>query len=100
MHYEVKQGAGRAEVALSGQLTFTDAPKFPQVLEQIVSRGKDGCDINLGNLEFIDSTGMSLLVYVYDAVRADRLDITLRNVKGAVRDALCRAGFDTLFSLG
>ena len=100
MQYEVKQGAGRAEVAMAGRLTYSDAPQFAQVLEQIVSRGKAGCDINLNDLDYIDSTGMSLFVYVYDAAKSEALDIRMLNVKGAVREALCRAGFDTLFPLG
>ena len=100
MQYEMSEGSGRARVALSGRLTFSDAPKFPQVLDLIVSRGKAGCDIDLASLDFIDSTGMSLFVYVYDAIKAGGLDIGLRNVRGVVREALCRAGFDTLFSLG
>ena len=100
MQYHVKEGPGRAGVALSGRLTFSDAPQFAKVLDLIVSRGLGGCDIDLAGLDFIDSTGMSLFVYVYDAAKADALDITLANVKGTVRDALCRAGFDTLFPLG
>ena len=101
MQYELTEGtAGRARVTLSGRLTFSDAPKFAKVLDLIVSRGKKGCDIDLIGLDFIDSTGMSLFVYVYDAVKAEELDIAVRNVKGVVREALCRAGFDTLFALG
>ena len=100
MEYHVKDGAGRANVALSGRLTFSDAPQFSKVLDEIVKRGAAGCDIDLVGLEFIDSTGMSLFVYVYDAAKAEALDIRMLNVKGSVREALCRAGFDTLFPLG
>jgi len=100
MEYHVKDGAGRGNVALSGRLTFSDAPQFSKVLDVIVKRGAAGCDIDLAGLDFIDSTGMSLFVYVYDAAKSEALDIRMLNVKGAVREALCRAGFDTLFPLG
>ena len=70
------------------------------VASSAMACGAAGCDIDLVGLEFIDSTGMSLFVYVYDAAKAEALDIRMLNVKGSVREALCRAGFDTLFPLG
>ena len=54
-------------------------------------------EIDLAELAFIDSTGMSLFVHVYDDAQACALKVIVRNAKGMVSDTLRRASFDTLF---
>ena len=97
MRYVLKQGGDRTVVAMSGRLTFSDSPIFPKVLEDIASRGGAGCDVDLTDLDAIDSTGLSLFIHIYDATKAKAIPVALRHARGTVREALCRAGFDTLF---
>jgi anti-anti-sigma factor len=96
MQYATKRNGGRVEVAVSGRLTFADAPQFPQFLDQ-VTKGATVCEIDLAGLDFIDSTGMSLFVHVYDAAQETGFKVVVRNVKGVVAETLRRASFDTLF---
>lgn len=98
MQYTVRQSENALEIAISGQLTFTDAGQFPKVLAELnVSASR--WEFDLSGLEFIDSTGMSLFVHVYDEATAKGLKAVLRNAQGVVRDALDRAGFATLFDI-
>lgn len=96
MQYTTRRDGGRVETALSGRLTFGDAGQFPAFLDQAV-KGGTVCEFDLRDLTFIDSTGMSLFVHVYDMAQASGLTVILRNVQGAVADTLRRASFDTLF---
>ncbi|MBC7906651.1 MAG: STAS domain-containing protein [Rhodospirillaceae bacterium] len=98
MQYTVRQSDTALEIAISGQLTFTDAAQFPKVLAEL-NGAKSHWVFDLNGLDFIDSTGMSLFVHVYDEATAKGLKAVLRNARGVVRDALERAGFATLFDL-
>ncbi len=96
MQYTCKRDGTRTEMGISGRLTFADAAQFPKFIEQI-GKGGGVCEIDLAELAFIDSTGMSLFVHVYDAAQACALKVIVRNAKGMVSDTLRRASFDTLF---
>ena len=96
MQYTTRRDGSRVETSLSGRLTFADAGQFPKFLEQAV-KGGTVCEIDMKDLTFIDSTGMSLFVHVYDAAQATGLKVVMRNVSGAVAETLRRASFDTLF---
>lgn len=97
MHYTLRQGDTTTEVAISGQLTFTDAGQFPKVLAGLAASAREHWTIDLEGLDFIDSTGMSLFVHIYDAATAKGHKAELRNARGVVREALERAGFTSLF---
>lgn len=96
MQYTTRRDGGRAETTITGRLTFADAGQFPQFLQQAI-KGGTVCELDLRDLTFIDSTGMSLFVHVYDLALASGQKVTIRNAKGLVADSLRRASFDTLF---
>jgi anti-anti-sigma factor len=98
MQYTLRQSDTATEIAISGQLTFTDAGQFPKVLAGLMESAQEQWAIDLAGLDFIDSTGMSLFVHVYDAATAKGRKAEMRNAKGVVREALERAGFTTLFN--
>lgn len=100
MEYSMKRNAGRLEYSLSGQLTFSDASQFEKVLAPLRETGVAGADFDVRNLEFIDSTGMSLFVHAYDAATAGGYEIGIRNAQDRVKKALDRAGFGKLVTLG
>jgi anti-anti-sigma factor len=96
MQYTTRRDGTRIETSLSGRLTFADAGQFPKFLDQAVKGGKV-CEIDMKDLTFIDSTGMSLFVHVYDAAQAGGQKVIMRNASGVVAETLRRASFDTLF---
>ena len=59
--------------------------------------GKTHLDVQLGELSFIDSTGMSLFVHIYDASQNSGLNVSVQGATGPVSAALGRAAFQTLF---
>jgi|GEM_PF-3400130 anti-anti-sigma factor len=96
MQYTISRNGDTVEAAISGRLTFADAPHFPRFLEEAMS-GTKVCRVDLGGLEFIDSTGMSLFIHVYDMARASSARVSLHGTKGVAFEALQRAGFEDLF---
>lgn len=98
MQYTLNNNAGPTIIVrMSGRISFMDAPQFPKAIDDIVASGSQGVSIDLAEVDFIDSTGMSLFVHIYDAAKAKARPIVLCNAGGTVREALLRAGFDTLF---
>jgi anti-anti-sigma factor len=96
MKYSVNRNGTAVTAGISGRLTFADAPHYPQFLREVM-QGTQSCTIDLSGLEFIDSTGMSLFIHVYDQSRAASVAVTLKGASGAVREVLTRAGFEDLF---
>lgn len=99
MQYSIKTSGGATDITLDGRLTFSDAPSYAKFLEELGKAPKTHWTFHLGKLEFIDSTGMSLFVHVYDLANADNIKVTIVNSTGPVREALERAAFQTLFEL-
>jgi len=97
MNYAITDSGGVTEISLSGRLTFSEAPQFPKILAELDKAGKTRWDVRLDQLDFIDSTGMSLFIHIYDAANKEGAKVVIHGCRGAVRDALGRAAFETLF---
>ena len=99
MEYSVNENAGRLVIAMKGQLTYTDAAKFDGVLSHLRKGALSTIEFDLGGLDFVDSTGMSLFIHAYDASQKYDYSITVRGAKEGVKSALTKAGFDNLFAV-
>lgn len=98
MKYSVTDADGHLTVRMSGRLTFSDMPSFLTLLTRLTP-GTRSCVFDLGDLEMIDSTGLSLFIYAHDAGQAANFPVIVRNAAGAVRSALERASFDALLTI-
>ena len=49
-------------IAIAGEIHVSTAPRFSVLLEEAVSRGKTAVVLDLSAVEFIDSTGLSVLL--------------------------------------
>ncbi len=98
MKYALKTNGNTAQLSLGGTLTFAEAPLFPKILAELEAAGTlSSLDIRLGDLSFIDSTGMSLFVHIYDVSQTRNLKVSVQGAMGPVAAALDRAAFKTLF---
>jgi anti-sigma B factor antagonist len=70
---EVSSAEGKVEVvALRGELDSDEAPAFDRVLEELRAAGAREIVIDLSELSFIDSSGISVLVGAARACSAER----------------------------
>jgi anti-anti-sigma factor len=98
MKYTLAATSDAIKITLSGRLTFSEAPTFPAFLAELDRyKDKSAMDIFLGKLDFIDSTGMSLFVHIYDWTQAQSCKVTVHEASGNVSAAMERAAFQTLF---
>jgi len=59
---EVRSADGAAVIVVSGELDLASAPALEEELTRAVTNGADPVIVDLRELEFIDSTGLGLLI--------------------------------------
>jgi anti-sigma B factor antagonist len=81
---EAEETEGVVTVRPSGELDIATAPRLEQALLHERAPG-DRVVLDLAELEFIDSTGLRVIVRAVDAARTGRWELTLRQGPPAVR---------------
>lgn len=82
----------RIRLSLVGELDLSNAPTVESALEDAYGEGKDVL-VDLGPLEFLDSTGIALLVEALGGSEAARLSF-IPSESDAVRRLLNMTGLD------
>lgn len=77
-----------AVLQLSGELDLATAPELEQYLEAVTSVHSGDVELDLANLEFMDSTGLDVIVRAARQLRARRRDLVLRSPSPLVRTTL------------
>ena len=62
LQLEVTERDGVAILAVTGEVDVATAPRLRQQLVEIASSGQDTLIVDLGAVEFLDSTGLGVLV--------------------------------------
>jgi anti-sigma B factor antagonist len=93
-HFDVKvhHEAGAAVVTLSGELDIAAAPSLEQQLETVFAAPPAQLIVDLRELEFIDSTGLSVLVKANQRAESDGLRFGLAGGGTQVRRLLSLTG--------
>ncbi len=92
------QEANHTRLELEGELDLANAHSLELTLHEALNRG-DEVVVDLAGLEFLDSTGISLLVMALRAPNADRLRF-LPSESPEVRRLLSLTGMDERLGLG
>ena len=87
---------GRSVVALMGELDVVSATEVRAHLATAIATGRD-LVVDLSELRFIDSTGMTELVIAEKVAKQAGLAMSLRSPRANVMRALHLGGIDTLF---
>ena len=83
----------RGEVVVSGRLDAASAPRAQAFLDEI----SEGCVLDLGDLEYISSAGLGVLLSTHKRFMASRSGLELINVNPHIGDIFRYSGFDKLF---
>ena len=84
---------------LRGKFTFSDHIEFREVLHKIEDNDVTQIVFHLGNLEFVDSTGLGMLLLALDAAESQQKKLTITGAMGQVKKMFDLARFHTLFSM-
>lgn len=86
-------------ITLTGRLTFAENGEFRQMVDSLEQVGGAMVVLDLGALEFMDATGMGMLLVARDQVVARGGRVTLCNARGQVGRMLELANFGDFFTI-
>lgn len=87
--------ADEAVVVIKGRLDAAHAPTAQMFLDKISGQ----CVVDLGELEYISSAGLGVLLRTHKRMMADGQGLRLVNVNSHVNDIFSYSGFDKLFDI-
>lgn len=97
MQYRIEETNDSAILHLSGDVVVTDRASFEEVVEAVFEHKPRKVQVMLGELTFMDSAGLGLLLMLRDAARAQAANVTLSGAQGQVQEVFETAGFEILF---
>ena len=86
-------------VTLIGELDVSSAEIFKKSLNELVDENSQNIKIDLDKLEYIDSTGLGVMVGVLKRLKVNGKGIYLNNPKSNVRKILEITGLDKIFNV-
>src|SRR5206468_1727423 len=95
----VTDGGSGHEVRLLGELDMATASRLRDELLRLAAGGATMETVDMAQLAFIDSTGLSVLVSALKRLRAQGGDIALRSPSPSTRKVLEITGLTEVFSI-
>ncbi len=87
---------GQAIVAVNGELDLSTAPELSRSLSDVLDQHPQRVTLELGGLDFIDSTGLTLLVRTSKRLKDHEGSLELAHPTPPVRRVLEIVGLDGL----
>jgi anti-sigma B factor antagonist len=86
-------------VTMWGEVDLYSAPKLADAIGELIRRGHQEVTLDLSAVEFMDSTGVRVLVDVFEALRDAGGQPLLQAASAPVRRVLALTGLDGLLAL-
>jgi anti-anti-sigma factor len=96
---EVSSSGGVITVAVVGEIDFRNAAIVGEALRQVLSAGAGRVRIDLSQVPFMDSTGMTALVAAYLGGRRNGIPVIISAVHPSLREKLEITGILSLFEV-
>jgi anti-sigma B factor antagonist len=96
----VTRSGAEAVVGLTGELDLASAPHLRDCLATLAEEGVTQIVLDLTDLDFVDSTGLSVLVMDFQRTRAEGGWTRIRNPTPSVTRVLEITGLASVFSIG
>jgi anti-sigma B factor antagonist len=96
---EVVEVDDAAVVSISGDLDIATAPRLRKELIELSNRGIRAVLVDLAQLEFIDSTGLGVLVSALRRFREHGGDLALQSPKPAAAKIFEMTGLANVFAI-
>lgn len=97
---EVRHDAGAAIVTLGGELEFGTAASLRSAFSDLVQQDCDRVVVDMAEVRFIDSSGLSLLVQAQQRFTAQGRGFELRSPTERVIRVIETSGLGDLFAIG
>jgi len=91
--------AGHAVVTVTGELDLYTAPRLQQELAALIRDRAERVVVDLGGVEFCDSTGVNVLLAAHQRLADQGGSLALAAPTSTVRRILQVTGLDTVFTV-
>ena len=99
MQYEVRKSAGITTIGLKGRMCFSDHAEFRKVIGAFDQPPGGSVVFDMGALEFIDSSGLGMLIIARDEAKKRQQEFVIENVRSEVKRLMDMAKFDRHFTI-
>ncbi len=99
MQLEKRIEDNQSTITMSGGFTFSDNAVFRDVITLITSKASRAVNIDVRGLNFIDSSGLGMLLLARDEAKNHNVILTLSRAVGQVQDMFEVAQFEILFAI-
>lgn len=87
------------DISLQGELDVSTADKLKKHLHNLADEKILDMKINLTNLDYIDSTGLGVMIGVLKRLKIDDKEIYILNPKSNVKKIFTITGLDKIFKM-
>ena len=86
-------------VSLEGELDVSTADELKKYLHKIVDEKNIDIRLNLENLDYIDSTGLGVMIGILKRLKIESKEVYIEKPKNNVRKIFNITGLDKIFKL-
>lgn len=87
------------DINIEGELDVSTADKLKEYLHKLADEQVLDMKIDLSNLDYIDSTGLGVMIGVLKKLRSEEKEIYIINPKGNVKKIFTITGLDKIFKV-
>jgi len=84
------------EFKLVGEVDISNAHYFRKQLETALAECKQNITIDMAELNYIDSTGLGVIIGVYGSIKREGLSVKVLNPRDNVKKLLVISGLDKI----
>ena len=97
MNYKTTDIKDGKEILISGSFTFRDHDTFFEIVSLIKTAQDKKIVFNMTDCDFIDSAALGMIVIAHDEAASKGVELSIKGVKGKVKDVMYAARFDSLY---
>jgi len=99
MRYEIRKAQGVTEIALKGGMSFSDHRAFQEMMAEFDGPAGHQVVFNLSELEYVDSSGLGMLLIADTKAKKKSLKFRLQSPKADVRRVIDLGKLDRVFDI-
>lgn len=84
---------------LSGEVDIYTVEKLKETFNKIIEEKKETIRIDANNLDYIDSTGLGVLIGAFKKLKIEEKTIIIYNIKPSIKKLLNITGLDKIFTI-
>ena len=99
MQFDVNKASGITTITLRGRMGFSDHSVFRDIIRAFDQAPGGTIVFNMGDLDFIDSSGLGMLIVARNEALKNEQDFVIEHVKYGVKRIMDMAKFERFFNI-